>query len=93
MYLRIVRDMFFSVRVITTEGSAIFLLIALLSTLVVLLVESRAVKKKSLMLLLYGQRSDPLHGRENVRDITTVRVRWLRFKCPGCYYSEPTPGR
>ena len=39
MYLRIVRDMFFPVRVITTEGSAIFLLIALFSTFVVIQVD------------------------------------------------------
>ena len=55
-------------------------------------VDVRCGEKMSRMLLLLGHRSDPLLGRENVRDMTTVRVGWLRFKCPRCYYSGPLFG-
>jgi len=84
--------MFFSVRVMTTEGSAIFLLIAFLSTVFILQVDARCGEKMSRMLLLLGHRSDPLLDRENVLDMTTVRVGWVRFKCPRYYYSGPLSG-
>jgi len=92
MYLRIVRDMFFSVRVMTTEGSAIFLLIALLSTCAGFQVDIGCSEKMSRILLLLVHRWDPLLVRESVRDITTMRVCCGGSNVPDVTTPDPTPG-
>lgn len=76
MYLRIVRDMLFFVRVITTEGSAIFLLVALFSTFIVLVIDIGCREEMSRILLLLIYRWDPLPDR-------VMSAIWLLWGCAG----------